>query len=129
MKKIVMVCICTSLLLAIPFMSLEVQPKPLLPENRIGVPTPDNGDPDGPFEGGLDDPTDWIYLLSAIGNLLILPGFAYAMYMVIKEVIEGEGSPIGIIWNSLILYWTMRYGVGSSFVEAFDINDIDGDGC
>ena len=124
MKKIIMVCLCTALFLGTPFMSLADQPKPFVPAPQKILSVP-NGDDDGPYAGGLDDPTDWIYLASFIGNLLILPSFTMSLLMVTQE--KGVIS-IGFIWNSLILYWTVRFGVFHSFFEAFDLKDIDEDG-
>ncbi len=119
-----MVCLCTALFLGTPFTSLAAQPKPFVPEHRQIVSTP-NGDDDGPYAGGLDDPTDWIYLISFIGNLLIIPGYLLTLLMVSEE--KGLIS-IGFVWNFMILYWCVRYGVFYGFVEAFDINDVDEDG-
>jgi len=124
MKKIILVCLCTALFLGTPLMSLAAQPKPFVLENRKILSTP-NGDDDGPYAGGLDDPTDWIYLASFIGNLLIIPSFTMSFLMVTQE--KGVIS-IGFIWNFLILYWTVRFGVFHSFFEAFDLKDIDEDG-
>ena len=119
-----MVGICTTLLLAIPFTSLAVTPKQLVPEYRKITPTP-NDDPDGPYAGGLDDITDWINLLSFIGNLLIIPGFLLTLSYIISE----QQGIISLFMNLLFLYWTMRYGVYQGFAEAFDRRDFDEDGC
>ena len=124
MKKIIMVCLCTALFLGIPFMSLASQPKPFLPETRTILSAP-NGDDDGPYAGGLDDPTDWIYLASFVGNLLIIPGYILNVLTVTQE--KGVIS-IGFVWNFLILYWAVRYGAFYGFFEAFDLRDMDEDG-
>jgi hypothetical protein len=123
MKKIIMVCICTTLFLGIPFTSLAITPQQLVPNYQKIAHTPNN-DPDGPYAGGLDDITDWINLLSFIGNLLIVPGFLLALSYTISE----QQGLISLVMNSLFLYWTVRYGVVDSFAEAFDINDVDEDG-
>ena len=119
-----MVSVCIALLLGIPFTSLAVSPRQLVPEYRKIASTP-NGDPDGPYAGGLDDITDWINLLSFFGNLLVAPGFGLALYYTISQ----QQGLISLVMNSLFLYWTVRYGVIDSFTEAFDINDVDEDGC
>ena len=124
MKKIIMVCLCTALFLGAPLMSLAVQPESFVLENRKILSTP-NGDDDGPYAGGLDDPTDWIYLVSFIGNILIIPGYLLSLLMVHQE--KGIIS-FGFVWNSLILYWCVRYGVFYGFFEAFDLKDMDEDG-
>ena len=121
-----MVCLCTALFLGIPFMSLATQPKLFVPETQRILTTPiPNGDDDGPYAGGLDDPTDWIYLASFIGNILIIPGYILSLLMVTQE--SGIIS-FGFIWNFLILYWGVRYGVFYGFFEAFDLRDMDEDG-
>ena len=127
MKRIVMVCICTALLMAIPFSSLAAQPSPLVPEqHKIIFPSP-NGDPDGPFVGGLDDPTDWINLVAAVGNLMLIPGYLLAISYIISEP-QGLQSLPSLIWYLLLIYWGLGYGALGSFADAFDLRDPDEDG-
>ena len=117
-----MVCICTTLLLAIPFPSLAVSPKPLVPEyQKIALTA--NGDPDGPTEGGLDDISDWGNLLSFIGNLLLIP----SGLITLSYVISVQKGLISFLWNLLILYFFV-YGVFAGFTDAFDLRDPDKDG-
>jgi hypothetical protein len=126
MKKVIMVCLCTALFVGTPLMSLAVQPKSFVPETRRILTTPTlNGDDDGPYAGGLDDPTDWIYLASFVGNLLIIPVYILNVLTVTQE--QGVIS-IGFVWNFLILYWAVRYGAFYGFFEAFDLRDMDEDG-
>jgi hypothetical protein len=124
MQKIFIVCLCTALFLGSPLVSLAAQPKPFIPDQQKISLIP-NGDDDGPYVGGLDDPTDWIYLASFIGNLLIIPGYTLTLLTVTQE--KGVIS-VGFVWNFLILYWCIRFGVFYGFFEAFDLRDMDEDG-
>ena len=126
MQKIIMVCICAILLLAIPFSSLAVTPKPLVPEIQKITPKPID-DPDGPFAGGLDDPADWINLISSIGNLFLIPGYLLALSYIISEQQGLQGLP-SFIWYCLLIYWGVRYGVINGFTDALDLQDPDEDG-
>jgi hypothetical protein len=126
MKKILLACICTSLLLTIPFTSMAVSPTPLVPEHPKVAPTP-NDDPDGPYAGGLDDPTDWINLLSFVGNLLLIPGYVLVLLDIISER-QGPQALPSFIWYLLLIYWGLRYGAFDGFTDAFDLRDPDEDG-
>ena len=124
MKKIIMACISIALLVALPLTSLAAPPRPLVPENRRVAPTIPRVDPDGPYVGGLDDPTDWIYLASFIGNVFIIPAYLLGLSYIISE----QQGLISLIWNVMVLWWCVRYGVINGFFEAFDLRDIDEDG-
>jgi hypothetical protein len=122
MKKIVMVCICTTLLLATPFTSMAASPNPHLPEHSKITPTP-NGDPDGPLAGGLDDISDWGYLLTFIGSVLYIPGNLIALSYTISQ----QQGLLNLIRNLVFLYFSI-YGIVAGLTEAFDIKDLDDDG-
>jgi len=137
MRKIVMVCVCVALLISLPFTSLAVTPKPLVPENRIGVPTPDNGDPDGPTEGRLDDPTDWRYLGRALIyfwtfaiDLVAFSTFLEELNITADEIFDANLTEIELILMMLFFNGGMlEHFIIGCLVEAFDIWDIDKDGC
>jgi len=124
MRKIVMVCICITLLLLLPLTSLAAQPRQLVPKNSPSVPTPDNGDPDGPFVGGLDDITDWTNLVNGIGFLFATGGCLMSLLLVDLE----QQNDISILLNIVLLPLNIRWGF-FAFTEAFDMRDVDGDGC
>ena len=81
-------------------------------------------DPDGPFEGGLDDRYDWMNLYFGIIYGLLLAIF-------IKQQALKEAFTTGNIFK--IIYWIIKYGLYTlntliRFGEAFDIINPDGDG-
>ena len=84
-----------------------------------------NGDdPDGPFEGGLDDPYDWMNLYFGIIYGLILAIF-------IKNQALKEAFITGNIFT--IIIWIIKYGLYTlntliRFGDAFDIINPDDDG-
>ena len=84
---------------------------------------PPNGDPDGPFAGGLDDISDWGNLLSFIGNLLLIPGGLITL----SYSISVQKGLINYLWNLLMLYFFV-YGVFAGLTDAFDLRDPDYDG-
>lgn len=149
MRKIVMVCICIALLLALPFTSLATQPRQLVPKNSPSVPTPDNGDPDGPTEGFLDDPTDWQYLFKACFWFLLMAIDEGAVYIGIfnittqeqledlfdnpfwmNELVENLTDAEEFIFLLLAMsMMTELYIYFGCIIEAFDVWDLDGDGC
>jgi hypothetical protein len=112
MRKIIIVCLCAALLISLPFTSLAMSPKPLALESRKSVSTP-NGDPDGPYAGGFDDPTDWINFFFGIG----WSGFVFGMIVII--VTAEEAGILTIIGLSVYtLYFVLNAFL--SFGEAFD---------
>ena len=83
-------------------------------------------DPDGPFEGGLDDPTDWKDLFIAIFN-----GFIVGTY--ISDIPEIIDLILSLKLLSVSIY-IITFGLYSSYTlielgDAFDIIDPDEDGC
>ena len=84
-----------------------------------------NGDdPDGPFEGGLDDPQDWLDLYFGI-----VYGFMLALF--IKHHALKEAFATGNIYT--IIIWIIDYGLYTYYSlthlgDAFDIIDPDEDG-
>jgi hypothetical protein len=84
-----------------------------------------NGDdPDGPFEGGLDDPRDWLDLYFGIiyGYMLAL----FIKHHALKEAFATGNIYTIIIWiidYELYTYYTLIY-----LGDAFDIIDPDEDG-
>lgn len=150
MGKIIIVCLCAALLLVLPFNSLAVLPRPLVPENRIGVHTPDNGDPDGPTNGFLDDPTDWRYLVKAYVYLYVLAysdlavmEFCFPDYPpdLIDNDIMGFLENVTEFFENLTeeeynIFYLLTFKMTAEMIvyfacllEAFDIWDIDKDGC
>ena len=91
------------------------------------VPLPDD-DPDGPWEGGLDDSMDWAYL--SMGCLITgVMGIDSFTALGLSNYIEDE-------WD--LVTWMLITGISLSvdfvlawmcFAEAFDIREIDNDGC
>jgi hypothetical protein len=123
MKKIVMVGICTALLVAIPFTSMAVSPKPLVPEHLKVTFTP-NSDPDGPFAGCLDDPSDWANLVNGIGCLFLVGGSLMTLLLVDLD----QQKPFSIFLTIAFIPYN-AYLCFYYFTEAFDMRDGDGDGC
>jgi len=82
-------------------------------------------DPDGPTEGGLDDPSDWINLIYALGWGFVLLGNVLtsnpAGIDTIREIIGGLWN---LVWNVVFLVSVPLY-----LLEAFDLVDSDEDGC
>ncbi len=95
-------------------------PKPIAEENT-GEPRP-NGDPDGPWEGGLDDPTDFFHLGEGIFCLGTLG----------KGIVNTDIQDFDNI--VVLIGWLCSFGFFSitaifDFAEAFDIWEITRDGC
>ena len=89
------------------------------------APLPD-GDPDGPTEGGLDDPTDWWYA----GLVVVISGAEIASIVVMWEDYKaGEAT----LWELITVFVDMSFGstiFSYIFIlEAFDVEDLDRDGC
>lgn len=129
MRKIVIVCLCAALLLALPFTSLAIQPRQLVPRNSPSVPIPD-GDPDGPTEGGLDDPSDWNYLVLGFTFVVLTVG-DIDQFINYSEQMEFDDPFMLALWM-LINGMTISFDSLIAFCcfgEAFDIWDIDEDGC
>lgn len=81
-------------------------------------------DPDGPFEGGLDDPYDWMNLYFGIIYGLLLA-------ICIKNQALKEEFQTGNIFKTI--NWIIKYGLYTlntliGFGEAFDIINPDDDG-
>jgi hypothetical protein len=112
MRKRIIVYICATLLISLPFTSLAMSPKPLASESQKIVSTP-NGDPDGPYAGGLDDPTDWINFFFGIG----WSGFVFGMIVMI--VSAEEAGVLTVFGLSLYTFYFVINGL-LSFGEAFD---------
>ena len=81
-------------------------------------------DPDGPFEGGLDDPQDWLDLY-----LGIIYGFMLAVFIK-HQALKGAFATRNIftITTWIIDYGLYTYVTLTDFGDAFDIIDPDGDG-
>jgi len=118
-----MVCICAALLASLPFTSLAVTPKPLASESRKIVPTP-NGDPDGPYVGGLDDPTDWENFFWGVAKIGFL---GVGMVRLLFPDFETLGGTMKFILAIFGVGFNSFTGL-RSFAEAFDLKDIDNDG-
>jgi hypothetical protein len=125
--------------------------------NRQGIPTPDNGDPDGPTEGFLDDPTDWQYLIKgciyyslagldmlAIGIgifNLTLDQFEFDTWEEYWEAVNELNDYLArtfenmtvekqmILMLLLVRFEAEAMLVQACFIEAFDFWDFDKDGC
>lgn len=125
MKKIIFVCLCTILLLTLSFTSLASKPKSLVPANHK-IAFPPNGDPDGPYDGGLDDITDWENLVRGIAMVLLFTA----------NTIGTDFTDIGASGNyrELVSYifWGVILLVSAAMYlgEAFDrYEDRFNDGC
>lgn len=84
-----------------------------------------NGDdPDGPFEGGLDDPQDWLDLYFGIvyGVMLAL----FIKHHALKGAFSTGNIFTIVIW--IIDYGLYTYNTLTDFGDAFDIIDPDEDG-
>ncbi|RLF57492.1 MAG: hypothetical protein DRN27_07695 [Thermoplasmata archaeon] len=114
--KSILVCICTTLLILMSF--------PTMAEPEIlNVNDPPFEDPDGPREGGLDDATDFIHLAKA---LLVLR----TMNVAINETqISDFDNIIHLIMWSFSICGVFVFYVIFDFLEAFDIMEIEFDGC
>jgi len=112
MRKIIIVCLCAALLILLPFTSLAISSKTLVPEPGEIVSAP-NGDPDGPYAGGFDDPTDWVNFFFGIG----WSGFVFGMIVII--ITAEEAGLLTVIGLSV---YTLYFVVNAllSFGEAFD---------
>jgi len=114
MKKTILVSFCVVILLTIPFLTIaepEIAP----------VDGPD--DPDGPYEGGLDDPTDWWNL----GNGVILLGYM-GIEVVTTDIID-MNSMVELIKWVLLFFGLLGLPTIGYFTEAFDIWDLNRDDC
>lgn len=81
-------------------------------------------DPDGPFEGGLDDTYDWVDLYYGIlyGYILLL----FIKNKSLKNAFATGNLYTIIIW--IIDYGLYTYGTLTNFGDAFDIIDPDKNG-
>lgn len=123
MGKIIVAFLCVTLLLAIPFTSLAASPASCVPDCQKISSVP-SGDPDGPYAGGLDDPTDWINLFFGIG----WSGFVLGMIVMFVSLEEaGVLTVVGL--SVYILYFIVNACL--SFGEAFDYLEKirERDGC
>ena len=92
----------------------------LLPISTTAGPTDPFYDPDGPYEGGLDDLSDWIHLADGIAVLGII------------GINQNEIKDFDEIW--VLITWLISLGYFAlisifEFIEAFDIAEIHVDGC
>jgi hypothetical protein len=81
-------------------------------------------DPDGPFEGGLDDPYDWVYLFTGTISIFFL-GFFIKNQFIKNALLSGDIRGF--------IQWTINYGLYTyntliGFGEAFDIIEHYEDG-
>jgi hypothetical protein len=83
-----------------------------------------NVDPDGPFEGGLDDSSDWYDLL--FGSLYGLLLFQYIKNKMLKDAFESGNVYYSI--KMLLNYLQMSTECLFSLIDAFDIADSDNNG-
>jgi hypothetical protein len=82
----------------------------------------DPSDPDGPYRGGLDDPTDFAYLFTGLKLAGVL-ALCFKM-----GVFRDPQSLLQLIYY--LLYVTgVTYTILMAFGEAFDVIDYDRDGC
>jgi predicted DNA-binding WGR domain protein len=81
-------------------------------------------DPDGPCEGGLDDPSDWVHLAIGIFTLY-LEGTTYPL----KELKEIDDLISLIVFILVDIGYTTLLPVFVHFAEAFDILELYLDGC
>ena len=81
-------------------------------------------DPDGPFEGGLDDTYDWVDLYFGIiyGYILLL----FIKNKSLRIAFQIGNIPTIIIW--IIDYGLYTYSTLTNFGDAFDIIDPDENG-
>ncbi len=101
--------------------------KKRIEELKVQNPNPKitfKNDSDGPFEGGLDDPFDWLDLFFGITMGFSLVKM-FKNHLLIKAFLTGN---IYIIVTQMISYglytWSTLYYLG----DAFDIIDPDNDG-
>jgi len=81
-------------------------------------------DPDGPFEGGLDDTYDWVDLYYGIL-------YGYILLLFIKNKSLKNAFATGNIYTIIIWildYGLYTYGTLTNFGDAFDIIDPDKNG-
>jgi hypothetical protein len=82
----------------------------------------DPSDPDGPYRGGLDDPTDFLYLFWGLIETGML---AYCF----KEGLLRNPVSLLMFIHVLLVEALCVYGALIHFGEAFDVIEIDNDGC
>jgi hypothetical protein len=118
MKKIIIVGLCTLFLLGLPFTSVA--------QSSLTIVKNPFNDPDGPYDGGLDDITDWENLIRGIAMLLLFT----ANTMGTDFITDGPSGNLGeivkyIFWGSILLVSAAMY-----LGEAFDrYEDRHKDGC
>jgi len=113
-KKALLVGFCISILLLLQYPVLAMQ-------ENIPINDPFE-DPDGPLEGGLDDPSDWNYLLNA-------GFFIYVLLKGINDKSLFNSGTLRIFIGVLSAYGLFTFDAGASLGEALDLIEIDGDGC
>ena len=93
-------------------------------------------DPDGPFEGGLDDIRDWWKLIYAISETILLSDIIVLLPSVIPQYIDwltsGDFGSIllGILYITLMIldFTLVPISVLEAYGDAFDIIDPNEDG-
>ena len=117
MKKLIIASCFATILLMAPLTTSTKSNSIMCKYHNVG------NDPDGPWKGGLDDPTDWASLTRGIGWLFFLTAY------VIENDIRNFENPLQLIpW----LFWCgyMLLPALINFAEAFDIWDKPiSDGC
>ncbi len=94
-----------------------------------------SSDPNGPYRGGLDDPTDLNYLTSAVIALINLAIMLYKNTPMeyiddLKESLEnGNYFNVTMDLSGLTSYAIIMVSLLIFTLEAFDILDCDRDGC
>ena len=103
--------------------------------NQRSIDIPSGGDPNGPHRGGLDDPTDWSYLASAVFAIFNLLKMLYRTTPVeyiedLKQSLkEGNYFNVTIDLSGLTGYAVISISIVIFTLEAFDVLDCDRDGC
>jgi hypothetical protein len=93
-------------------------------------------DPDGPFEGGLDDISDWGNFIYAVGQTILMTGITISLPSMIPYWIELLNSEdfesvfFGILWIliGVIDFTFVPISIIKAYGDAFDIIDPDEDG-
>jgi len=113
-KKTLLIGFCISILLLLQFPVSAIQ-------ENIPINDPFE-DPDGPLEGGLDDISDWNYLLDA-------GFFIYTIVKGLKDKTLFNSGSLRVFIGVLSAYGLFTLDTGLYLGEAFDLIEIDGDGC
>ena len=125
-KKILIAGFFVAIMLLVP--ATTATRTNLLATSKINdniAPLPD-GDPDGPTEGGLDDPSDWNYA----GYVAFLLGIDMIMIQAMWEDYKEGGTTLwGIIKATGALSIYTAFVSYICLLEAFDVKDLDRDGC